>query len=113
MNVDFACIYPLERSKEVVRSVLSLLRGARLGHGRSCTDCDGKTIVSILTADFLKKKILQILSKNTSFSRNLSPALDESLHCLGLVVEGNHKLVGCNKGSGDPFVENDQQMLVQ
>ena len=57
MNVDFAGIYPLERSKEVVRSVLSLLRGARLGHGRSCTDCDGKTIVSFLTADFLKKKI--------------------------------------------------------
>ena len=28
------------------------------------------------------------------------------------IVGGNHKLVGCNKGSGDPFVENDQQMLV-
>ena len=64
MNVDFACIYPLERSKEVVRSVLSLLRGARLGHGRSCTDCDGKTIVSFLTADFLKKNSSNFVQKH-------------------------------------------------
>ena len=35
---------------------------------------------------------------------------DESLHCLGPIVEGNHKLVGCNKGSGDPFVENEAQI---
>ena len=89
-----------------MRSVLSLLRGARLGHGRSCTNCDGETIVSFPAGNFF----LQILSQSTNFSRNLSPALDESLHCLGLVVEGNHKLVGCNKGSGDPFVENDQQI---
>ena len=45
------------------------------------------------------------------FLRNCNPTLDESPHCLGLAVNGNHKLVSaCNKGSTDPFVENDQQM---
>ena len=34
---------------------------------------------------------------------NTSPTLFE------LVGGGNHKLSGSNKGSGDPFVENDRQ----
>ena len=34
---------------------------------------------------------------------NTSPTL------FALVGEGNHKLSGSNKGSGDPFVENDRQ----
>ena len=71
----------------------------------------GETIVSFLTAIFFFRKLfIKCFSETLIFSRNLSLALHESQHCLGLVVEGNHKLVGSNKGSGDPFVENDQQI---
>ena len=106
MHVGFSYnSYPSERGKEVLRSVLSLLRGARgPGHGRNCTTCDGKPSFLFLRLSFLQK-------------HNSSKFVSKNRFCLWLwmkarIVGGNHKLVGCNKGSGDPFVENDQQMLV-
>ena len=97
---------------------VSLIQGARLGHGRCTTSCEGKTIFSFLLEKILEtlfvtfsQKYVKYFFGQFPFLRNFNPTLDESPHCLGLAVNGNHKLVSaCNKGSTDPFVENDQQM---
>ena len=67
--------------------------------------CDGQTEVSFLSAIFFGSFFLEEELGNycpPPFP-NTSPTLFE------LVGGGNHKLSGSNKGSGDPFVENDRQ----
>ena len=69
-----------------------------------------KKILETLFVTFSQKYVKYFFGQ-FPFLRNFNPSLDESPHCLGLAVNGNHKLVSaCNKGSTDPFVENDQQM---
>ena len=66
--------------------------------------CDGQTEVSFLSAIFLGAFFLR-----NSWESIVPPFPNTSPTLFELVGEGNHKLSGSNKGSGDPFVENDRQ----